>query len=132
MSVFISAPYPALQTTSVLPDPEFGDSRASESGLQVKRSMLGTVKTYVTPQDTEVLTLRFLLTRKKEAEVDQFLTAYHTADWRVTLTDGSQWVAKLIGRPIRRVRTQRIDENNQRTGDEEVDLTFTFSATKLP
>ena len=72
MSTFFAAPYPRLQTTSVLPDPEFGDSRASEASIQIKRRMRGKVSTYVNPNDTQVLVLTFLLTRKKHAEVDQF------------------------------------------------------------
>ena len=132
MSTFFAAPYPRLQTTSVLPDPEFGDSRASEASIQIKRRMRGKVSTYVNPNDTQVLVLTFLLTRKKHAEVDQFITAYHTTDWRVTLPDGSRWVTKLVGEPLLGSWTQKIDRGNPRTGDEEVDMTFTFSATRLP
>ena len=131
MSTFFAAPYPNIKVTSVLPDAELGDGRASESSIQIKRTRTGTVKTYVRSSNRQTLTLQFSLTRMKDLELIQFTQAFHTTDWRITLYDGSQWQAKLVGEPIRHTATTRYDTNNADTGDELIEVSMTFSALKL-
>jgi len=131
MSTFFAAPYPTIKVTSVLPDAEFGDGRKSESSVDIKRTMIGRVITYIKTSAKQTLTLTFQLTRMKDLELDQFIQSFHTTEWQLTLHDGSIWRAKLVGEPIKREAFGRVDFNNDTTGNEELEVTLTFSAEKL-
>lgn len=131
MSTFLAAPYPKIKVTSVLPNAEFGDARASEAEIITKRRMTGGLITYLKSSNRQTLTLRFELTRMKDLELEQFIKSFHTTEWKLTLHDESTWQAKLIGEPIRRTVTGRYDQDNADTGDELLEVLLTFSALKL-
>ena len=132
MSAFFAAPYGRVEVRSVLPNPEVLNSRASESSIQIKRRMNGGAPiTYVKSSNRETLTLRFILSRMKNLEISQFINAFHTRDWEVTLHDGSVWKAKLTGEPIRQSAIGKWDVNNTATGNEDYEVTFNFSAEKV-
>ena len=129
--ITIEAPYPSIKVTSYYPDAEFGDSRASQAKVQLKRARRGALWSYVSSSDKATLSLAWILTRQKDAEFAELVRVYQTAHWRLTLTDGSQWDVQLIGEPIRRAGTGVQDRNNLRTGDETVTVEVTFSALRL-
>lgn len=131
MSISIAAPYPALKVTSILPDPNFGNVRASQSGIQIKRGMTGEVWTYAKPNDKEVSVLEFSLTRQKDLEVAEFLRIYHTATWKLIDHNGKQWKVQLVGRPVRREARGRVGATSSSTGGESIILTLSFSAEAL-
>lgn len=131
MTTTIKAPHPAHKVTTLLPNPEFGDSRASQSTLILKRTMTGRKITYAKPSDFYTLTLPFQLTRQKALELEALLNAYQSAPLHITLYDGSTWEARLVNEPVSRTATEKIATNNTRTGDELVEVTLTFSAKKL-
>lgn len=130
MATTLRAPWPNYKVTSVLPNPEFGDSRATESTITVKRTMTGRKVTYVQPSDQYTLTLPFLLTRMKSLEVEAFIKAYQSAPIYVKLYDGTEWEGKLVSAPIAREATERIG-TNPLVGKELIDLTLVFSAKRL-
>lgn len=130
MTTTLKAPWPDFLVTTVLPSAEFGDSRSSESTITIKRTITGEVWTYAQPTDRQTLTLPFLLTRMKSLEVEAFLKSYQDAPIFIELEDGSQWEARLAQQPVQRVATGRIGDDI-RTGRESVELTLTFSATRL-
>ncbi len=130
MSTFFKAPYGRHEVTSVLPDAQFLNGRASEASVQIKRSMLGRLLTYKRSSDWEVLRLRFIVSRMKDIELSQFIQAFHTHDWELELHDATVWQAKLIGEPIRQRGVSRRGENLA-TGNEDYELIFTFSAKKI-
>ena len=85
----IEAPYPGLQTTTILPSPEWGDSIAGPGALQILRSMNGKVQTYKkNKQDRRRLRWSFRLTRNKVLELKAFLKVYHASVVRLTDSDG--------------------------------------------
>ena len=43
----VQAPHPALEATTLLPNPQFGDGENLTDEVQVKRAMDGTLYTYV-------------------------------------------------------------------------------------
>lgn len=131
MSTLIAAPYPTPAVTTVLPPAEFLDGRASEAEIQIKRTMTGEVWTYAKSSDKETINLQFKLTRMKDLELAAFIQIFQSAKWKLTLHDGSTWVAELVGDPIRRVASERLDKNNLKTGNELIIVTLTFSATRL-
>jgi hypothetical protein len=130
MTTTLRAPWPNYKVTSILPSPEFGDGRAAESTIVIKRTMTGRKLTYVKPSDRYLLTLPFQLTRMKALEVEAFLKSYQAAPIFLELYDGSQWEAKLVNQPVSRVATERIGTSTI-SGKELIELTLTFSAKRL-
>ena len=126
MAVYLSAPHPANTVTVVLPSPEFGDGRAAQQSVQVRRSMLGRVITYVKSSDRYTLTLPFQLTRQKSLELENFVRIYYRATWQVILHDDTKWSAKLVGGGLTKSAVDRIY-----TGNELVTATLELSATRI-
>ena len=131
MSTILRAPHPNYKVTTILPNPEFNDSRSSESTIIIKRTMTGRKVTYTKPSERYTLTLSFELTRMKSLELEAFINSYQSAPWLVELYDGSQWDAQLVDEPVSREATERIDTGNALTGNEMVVVTLTLSATRV-
>lgn len=131
MATTLRAPWPNYKVTSILPNVQFDDSRRSESTIVIKRTMTGRKVTYTQPSDRYTLTLPFQLTRMKALELEAFIKSYQSASWFVELYDGSQWEAKLVGEPVNRTATERINADHGLTGKELVEVTLTLSATRL-
>lgn len=128
----IRAPYPSPKVTMHLPKADFRDSRAPQTDILVKRSMLGRTITYVKSNSWETLFLPFRLTRQKSLEVEAFVNSYQSASWEVTIYDGSRWECKLPGRPLTRTAVDRFGGSKPAlTGEELIELTFEFSARRL-
>lgn len=132
MSTTIEAPFPTTKVTMILPSVKLDNTRTPESTITVKRTMLGGTKTYVKTSDRVTLTLPFQVTRQKELEINAFLKIYQGAPWKVTLFDGSEWQANLVGEPVRRRAIDRIGgQKTDLTGEEIIELTMTVSATRI-
>ena len=69
----LQAPYPGLQTTSILPSPQFGDSESLRAEVSVKRAVDGTRYTYVKRKGGRKLQWTFQLTRNKALELRAFI-----------------------------------------------------------
>ena len=130
MSTIMRAPWPSPTVTSILPNPQFEDARATESTIIIKRTMTGRKLTYVRPTDRQLLRLPFQLTRMKALELEAFLKVHQGDAIFLELYDGSQWEAKLIQQPVQRVARERIGTSTL-VGKELIELTLTFSATRL-
>ena len=65
----LQAPYPALQTTTILRDPKFSDSEGLMVSVARKTAMDGTRYTYVKRKDRRKLKWSFRLTRNKGLEL---------------------------------------------------------------
>lgn len=128
MSTVLQAPYPSIKVTSVLPNCQFEDSRTPQAKVLVKRSREGRLISYVQSTDRQTLKLPFILTRQKALELEAFVQIYRTADWKVTLYDGSEWIARLTANPFERVTTERSGDSQ---GGESVELTLELSAEPL-
>ena len=132
MSVAISAPYPKSKVTTILPDPQFGNTRKSESSIQLKRTMTGRVVSYIRSSDKEELQFTFIMTRQKDFELLEFVRVYNAADWKLIDHNGKEWKVQLVGEPIRRTAAGRSSSSNtSSTGGETRQVTLTFSAEAL-
>jgi len=102
MSVRISAPYPTLQTTSILPNPEFSNSENLRVELDIHRAIDGTVRTYVKKKYRQRRGLRwtFRLTRNKAIELREFLLSYHSSEFLVDDHEGRRWRAYVLNNPV--------------------------------
>jgi len=98
---YLEAPYPNIQTTTLLPNPSLGDSDNLRSEVVTKRSMDGTLYTYVKKKDSRKrLVFDFQVTRMKGMEVKEFYRSYAAS--RIKLTDhlGRIWVGNFITSPL--------------------------------
>ena len=102
MTVRISAPYPLLQTTSILPSPEFSNQEGLRVELDTHRAIDGTVRTYVKKKFRQRRRLfwTFRLTRNKAIELREFLLSYHSSEFLVDDHEGRRWRAYVLNNPV--------------------------------
>lgn len=85
MSFTIKAPYPGVQTTTILPSPQWGNSEGRVQDINIKRSISGEVRTYVTRgtmpngHPRSKMQWQFILTRNKAIELLEFTKSYHSS-----------------------------------------------------
>ena len=96
----LQAPWPGLQTTTVLPSPRFGDSEALRVEVVVKRAIDGTRYTYVKRKGGRKLQWTFRLTRNKALELRAFLQSYFASKIRATDHAGRVWVGHFMNNPF--------------------------------
>jgi hypothetical protein len=98
---FLQAPYPALQTLTVLPSPRFSDTMALTDAVMVKRAMDGTRYTYVkTKGGRKKLKWEFLVTRNKGLELRAFIQSYFASQIYVTDHLGRSWIGHFTSNPF--------------------------------
>lgn len=94
------APWPGLQTTTVLPNPRFGDQESLRAEVNAKRAVDGTRRTYVKRKGGRKLQWTFQLTRNKALELRAFITSYFASKIRVTDHAGRIWVGNFMNNPF--------------------------------
>jgi len=105
---YLQAPYPSMQTTTVLPLPKFSDTMALTDAVMVKRAMDGTRYTYVkTKGGRKKLKWEFLLTRNKGLELRAFIRSYFASKILVTDHLGRYWIGNFTGNPFEFDTTER-------------------------
>ena len=101
MTVILQAPYPLIQTTTLLPDPGFSDSEAALDEVIQKRTMTGSLYTYIkTKNNRRKLVMQFKLARLKSLELKAFLRAYYRS--KIKLTDHLEqvWIGNFTSNPF--------------------------------
>jgi hypothetical protein len=96
----LQAPYPGLQTTTVVPNPDFGDGENLAVEVNVRRALDGTMFTYVKRKGRRRLQWTFSLTRNKGLEVRAFLQSYYASRILVTDHNGRKWVGHFVNNPF--------------------------------
>lgn len=97
----IQAPYPALRTTSLLPNPTFGDSKGNAATLDFKRAMNGKKYSYVKSKDSRKKMLwTFILSQHKALELQAFYDAYNSEQIKVTSYDGKVYIGYFTNNPF--------------------------------
>lgn len=97
----LQAPYPAIEATSLLPNAQFSDGEGLTDEVQVKRTLDGTLYTYVkTKNGRRQLTWDFLITRNKCLEVEEFVRAYIAQKIKITDHRDRVWVGYFTDNPI--------------------------------
>lgn len=98
--MMLQAPYPAIETTSILPNPEFSDVQTGKSEIQIRRSMNNTKRTYVKSSTRELLSYTFSLTRGKSLELQAFIEAYYRFQIKLTNHKAEIWVVNIVNNPF--------------------------------
>ncbi len=96
------APYPTIQTTSVLPNPRLGDAENLRVAISMKRAMDGTRFTYVKRKgvNSRKLQWTFLLTRNKSLEVEAFIKSYFASKIKVIDHNDRIWLGHFVNNPF--------------------------------
>ena len=98
---YLQAPYPTLQTLTVLPEPKFSDAMNLTDAVTVKRAMDGTRRTYVkTKGGRRRLKWTFQLTRNKGLELRAFIQSYFASKIYVLDHLGRNWVGYFTSNPF--------------------------------
>jgi hypothetical protein len=101
MSFYLSAPYPLCQTTTILPDPSFGDQQKLLDTVSNLKAMNGTQYTYVKRRGgRRGLQWEFPLTRNKSLELRNFILSYYASQIKVTDHNGIIWVGNFTSNPF--------------------------------
>jgi hypothetical protein len=96
-----SAPSPLLQTTTVLPSPQFSDQENLLDTVSRKLAMDGTRYTYVKRRDgRRKLKWTFLLSRNKALELRAFIFAYFAVAVQAVDHRGRTWVGHFTNNPF--------------------------------
>lgn len=96
----LQAPYPGIQTTTVLPDPQLGDTQNAQQSISINRAIDGTRYSYVKKPGLKKLVYSFVLSRLKAEELKAFLAAYYRAPILLTNHKGEQWVVYFTANPF--------------------------------
>ena len=95
-----SAPYPMLQTTTVLPSPQFSDIETSLDTVTRKLAVDGTRYTYVKRRTRRKLKWTFWVSRNKGLELRAFIFAYFASQIKVIDHNGRVWVGNFVSNPF--------------------------------
>lgn len=96
----LQAPYPLLQTTMLLPNPQFSDQEGLTATVTRKLAMDGTRYTYVKRKDRRKLKWSFRLMRNKALELRAFLYSYFASSARIVDHNGRVWVGAFTNNPF--------------------------------
>jgi hypothetical protein len=97
----LAAPYPALQTMTVLPSPQFSNQESVLDTVSRKLAMDGTRYTYVKSRNGRKKSKwTFLLSRNKALELRAFLFAYFATKIKVTDHNNRVWVGNFTSNPF--------------------------------
>lgn len=96
----LEAPYPNIQTTTILPSPSFGDSHEPVAIVTALRAMDGTLYTYTKLKDKRTKChWDFSLSRNKAMELKAFFSSYHKSLVKITDHDSTIWIGYLQNNP---------------------------------
>lgn len=105
--ISLQAPYPAVQTTSILPNPQFSDVESLTSTMVLKKSLNNTRRTYVSNTGLRMLTYSFRLTRGKALELREFIKAYFNQPVRLVNHKDETWIVYFTSNPFEFNGTER-------------------------
>jgi len=96
----MEAPYPMLQTLTVMPNPQFSDQETNLNTVSRKLAMDGTRYTYVKRRTRRKLLWSFKLSRNKALEVRAFFMSYFASKIRITDYRNRVWLGYFTSNPF--------------------------------
>jgi hypothetical protein len=101
MSFILKGPYPGLQTTTLLPSPKWGDSKALTATVISLRTMNGNLFTYVKSRNgRKKFQWEFEIARNKALELREFINSYQGRLIHIIDHDGDTWIGYLRNNPF--------------------------------
>jgi len=124
----VSAPYPTLETVTLLPNPEFGDSEALRDTVQMRRAMDGTTYSYVRRTGgRHQLQYDFNLSRMKALELIAFVRSYQASKIQLTDHRDQVWVGNITVNPM---EPETVLRSQTSPGRERVSVRLEFEGVK--
>lgn len=96
----MEAPYPTLQTLTVMPNPQFSDQETNLNTVSRKLAMDGTRYTYVKRRARRKMLWSFRLSRNKALEVRAFFMSYFASRIRITDHRNRIWLGYFTSNPF--------------------------------
>jgi len=96
----MAAPYPTLQTLTVMPNPQFSDQEMNLNTVSRRTAMDGTRYTYVKRRPRRKLQWAFRLSRNKALEVRAFFMSYFASEIKITDHRNRIWVGNFTSNPF--------------------------------
>ena len=97
----IEAPFPNIQTTTILPSPEFGNSSGLVATVQILRSMDGTAYVYKkNKQNRRKFQWSFTISRHKAIELREFIKVYYGSAIKIIDHLGDEYIVYLQNNPL--------------------------------
>jgi len=96
----MEAPYPILQTLTVMPNPQFSDQETNLNTVSRKLAMDGTRYTYVKRRVRRKMLWSFRLSRNKALEVRAFFMSYFASKIRITDHRNRVWLGYFTSNPF--------------------------------
>jgi hypothetical protein len=96
----IQAPYPMLQTTTVLPTPQFSDAEGLIHTVSRKLAMDGTRYTYIKKRARRKMQWTFKMTRNKSLELRAFIMSYFASRIKITDHNDRVWMGYFTNNPF--------------------------------
>ncbi len=91
----------SYQTTTLLPNPEFGDSEGILDEVSIKRTINGSRHVYVkTKNQRRKLIFNFRLTRLKSLELRAFIQSYFSSIITLVDHEDQTWVGNFMSNPF--------------------------------
>lgn len=100
MSLKLQAPLPAIQTTTMLPNPQLSDTEGRQHEIEIFRAIDGTKRTSVKTNARRQLSYSFLLNPMKAEELKRFLQSYYRSKIRLINHDDEVWEGWITGNPV--------------------------------
>jgi len=96
----MEAPYPSLQTLTVMPNPQFSDQETNLNTVSRNTAMDGTRYTYVRRRTRRKMLWTFRLSRPKALEVQAFFKSYFASQIRITDHRSRTWIGHFTSNPF--------------------------------
>lgn len=123
----LQAPLPLLSATISLPNPELSDGEGITDEVIPRRSMDGTVRTYVkTKGQRRHLFWEFKLTRPKALELRVFLRSYFAEKIKVTDHNDRVWHGHLVNNPFELTTSRAAKPDASTTRGESMSIRIEF------
>lgn len=96
----MSAPYPTLQTLTVIPNPQFSDREGNLNTVSRATAMDGTRYTYVKRRTRRKMQWNFKLSRNKALEVRAFFMSYFASQIQIIDHRNRVWLGYFTSNPF--------------------------------
>lgn len=98
--ILLQGPYPAIETTTALPNPQFSDTEDRRISVEVRRSLNGTKRSYVKTNLRVALDYDFTLRRGKALELREFILKYYAEKILLTNHKNEKWLVNMTMNPF--------------------------------
>jgi hypothetical protein len=99
--IYLEAPYPDIQTITILPNPSWGDVYEPTATVTALRTMNGLLYTYTkSKENRRKCHWDFTLSKNKALELKAFFTSYYRAKIKIIDHDDVVWIGYFQNNPF--------------------------------